>query len=505
MKAFLMYHDRDFDLQQAWPWNERVLTQDLELGTLLGAMAGEDKFLFDVAQAALFSGLRSDVETVLYRQEIVKDCLKNPAAVRELYDLTVETIEKTRRQWWNLSSHYPDSVLFSSVELIESLLQMLKRLRVMAEEAAGQFESTAFNALFAMVRGELGDEYLAGIRKHLTELSFRRGVLLSAELGENNQGANYELRQGRDTKPNWLRRILGKEPPGHTFNLDDRDESGAKILSEMRRQGISRVATTLAQSADHVLNFFKMLRTELAFYMGCLNLHGKLTAKGEPVCFPAPVAAGGRKLRFRGLYDVCLSLHMEHPLVGNAAEADGKALTVVTGANQGGKSSLLRGMGVAQMMMQCGMYVGAEAYCGELCPCLLTHFIREEDAAMKSGKFDEELARMSEIADHLEPDAMIFFNESFAATNEREGSEIARQIVLALLEERVKVFFVTHLYELARGFYDQKREDALFLRAERMADGTRTFRVLEGEPLATSYGEDLYRQIFNPDVGLQNH
>jgi hypothetical protein len=504
MKAFLMYRDRDFDLQQALPWNELALTEDLELGTLLGAMAGEDKFLFDVARAALFSGLGSDVETVLYRQEILKDCLKNPAAVRQLYDLTVETIEKTKRQWWNLSSHYPDSVLFSSVELIESLLEMLKRLRSMAEEAAGQFESTAFSALFTMVRSELGDEYLATIRKHLTELSFRRGVLLSAELGENNQGANYELRQARDTKPSWLQRILGKEPPGHSFHLDDRDETGAKILSEMRHQGISRVATTLAQSADHVLNFFKMLRTELAFYMGCLNLHGKLTAKGEPVCFPAPVAAGARKLCFRGLYDVCLSLHMEHRLVGNEAEADGKALTVLTGANHGGKSSLLRGMGVAQMMMQCGMYVGAEAYSGELCPSLLTHFIREEDAAMKSGKFDEELARMSEIADRLTPDAMIFFNESFAATNEREGSEIARQIVLALLEERVKVFFVTHLYEFARGFYDRQREDALFLRAERMADGTRTFRLLEGDPLETSYGEDLYRQIFDPEAGLEN-
>jgi hypothetical protein len=45
------------------------------------------------------------------------------------------------------------------------------------------------------------------------------------------------------------------------------------------------------------------------------------------------------------------------------------------------------------------------------------------------------------------------FNESFSATNEREGSEIARRIVAALLDGWVKVFFVTHMYELARGFY----------------------------------------------------
>jgi DNA mismatch repair ATPase MutS len=190
---------------------------------------------------------------------------------------------------------------------------------------------------------------------------------------------------------------------------------------------------------------------------------------------------------------------MERRLVGNAADAAGKNLTIVTGANQGGKSSILRGIGLAQMMMQCGMFVGAEAFNAELCTALFTHYRREEDATMKSGKLDEEPARMSEIVDRIAPNSMLLFNESFAATNEREGSEIAKQIVLAMLEKHIKIFFVTHLHEFARGIYDRKNEDALFLRAERVADGTRTFRLLEGEPLEASYGEDLYSQIFSFD------
>ena len=43
---------------------------------------------------------------------------------------------------------------------------------------------------------------------------------------------------------------------------------------------------------------------------------------------------------------------------------------------------------------------------------------------MRSGKLNEELSRMSEILDHIRPGAMILLNESFAATNEREGPEI---------------------------------------------------------------------------------
>jgi hypothetical protein len=44
-------------------------------------------------------------------------------------------------------------------------------------------------------------------------------------------------------------------------------------------------------------------------------------------------------------------------------------------------------------------------------------------------------------------------NESFASTNEREGSEIARQIIRALTEAGIRIIFVTHLYDLARSLY----------------------------------------------------
>ena len=116
---------------------------------------------------------------------------------------------------------------------------------------------------------------------------------------------------------------------------------------------------------------------------------------------------------------------------------------------------------------------------------------------MESGKFDEELSRMSDIVDHIGPHSVVLFNESFAATNEREGSLIVSQVMSALLEKKVRVFSVTHMHELAHGFYERNVGNALFLRAERRADGVRTFKMLEGEPLPTSFGEDLYQRIFS--------
>lgn len=498
MKALLMYKDHDFDLQRKLPWNEKALTQDLELNTLFNAMALGDEFLFEVAQKAVLSSL-NDLDTILYRQDVLKDCLKNSPIVRDIYALAVEAIAKEKKSYFSSFSRYPATILHSSIEVLQMFVNILKKFRTIADEHANKFESEGFTVFFAMLKKELSDGYFTSVQNHLRELKFRDGVLISAELGKGNKGANYILRKLKDKKQSWIEWIFAKKPPVYAFYISDRDESGARALSELNDRGINLVANALAQSTDHILSFFNMLRIELAFYVGCLNLHGQLVRIGEPISFPLPVAPSERRHSFKGLYDVCLALTMKQEIVGNDMNADNKNLVVITGANQGGKSTFLRSVGLSQLMMQCGMFVPAESFSSNVCDGLFTHYKREEETTMKSGKLDEELSRMSAIVDNIASNSMLLFNESFAATNEREGSEIARQIICALLEKRIKVFYVTHLYEFAHGLIDKKRNNATFLRAERQTGGVRTFKIIEGEPLQTSYGEDLYNEIFRAD------
>jgi DNA mismatch repair ATPase MutS len=103
---------------------------------------------------------------------------------------------------------------------------------------------------------------------------------------------------------------------------------------------------------------------------------------------------------------------------------------------------------------------------------------------------------MSRIVDQIQPGGILLCNESFASTNEREGSEIGRQVIGALNEVGVKVLLVTHLFDLSQRFRREAHDGVLFLRAERLADGTRTFKIQEGEALPTSHGTDLYDEIF---------
>jgi MutS domain V len=497
MKAFLMHPDRDFDLQEIeLPRNEQDLAKDLELDTLLSAMADGDEFLYRVARAGIHSMLASPAE-IAYRQRALADCIAQATVVRDIYQLAVTAFIEEKRIFRWLFRDSPDAILHGSRQAMQIFVARLRKLREIADAHAAAFRSEGFTRFFTMIREELNDEYFAEMEAHLAELAFRRGTLISARLGQGAKGVGYVLRR-HPPERGWRDRLPGTNRNGYSFAVPDRDEAGHRMLSDLTSRGLNDTASAVAQAADHLRGFFQMLCAELGFYIGCLNLHDRLIAKGEPVCFPDPAELRSDTLAGRGLYDACLSLSLDGRAVGNDVVADGRTLIMITGANQGGKSTFLRSVGVAQLMMQAGMFVAAESFAGSVTAGVFTHFKREEDATMEQGKLDEELARMSEIAGQITPGALLLCNESFASTNEREGSEIARQIIRALTETGIRVVLVTHLYDLAQSCYSRNAGETLFLRAERRPDGTRTFRLLESEPLPTSYGQDLYRQVFGP-------
>jgi len=501
MKVFLLYPDRDFAGEL--PAHAMALSQDLALDTLFAAMAQGDPFLLDVVRRVVLSGSdRSDI--ILYRQEILRDCLRHPDVVRQLYSIPLEFLKRKQEQWLWISPRHssPASILSSARHLLEASLDLLRRLRQIADAHVGAFASQGLRRFLTMIQRELDDEYLAAVEQHIRMLRFPRGVLISAQLGNGNEGTNYVLCRPNDADRNWIERVFAPRSPVYAFTLHPRDDAGARVLGELRDRGVARAADAVAQAAAHIESFLNVLRWELAFYIGCLNLYDQLGQLNEPVAFPELAPADERRFSCAGLYDVSLALTMKRAVTGNEVSADGKGLIIITGPNQGGKTTFLRSVGQAQLMMQAGMFVPAESFRANLCSGLFTHFKREEDKSMESGKFEEELKRMSAIVDLVRPNGLVLLNESFAATNEREGSEVAREVVGALLDVGVKVFYVTHLYEFSRRMQEQHMTDVLCLRAERLPDGRRTFKIKEGEPLETSYGGDLYARIFATESNI---
>src|SRR6185437_7115822 len=342
----------------------------------------------------------------------------------------------------------PVGLLRRSVRILEVLTETLRQLSALANEYADQFGSAGFRQLLAMLTDQLADEYLARIDQYLNEFQLPRGVLLSAQIGLGNRGEHHVLHEP-PRRGTWSR-LTGSHKDRRSFVVDYDDLSGAQALNKLSGYAVSDVANTLTQTAERLQYFFGRLRSELGFYLGCVNLHDELTKRRIPTCFPVPLPMMPPRFDCRDLRDVGLCLTTGKKVNGNDVDANGKTLIVITGANEGGKSTFLRSVGAAQVMMQAGMFVTAKAFSANVRAGVFTHFKREEDALLLHGKLEEELARMSALVEHIGPTSLLLCNESFASTNELEGSQIARDVVSAMVESGVRVFVVTHLYDLAR-------------------------------------------------------
>lgn len=474
------------------------VAEDLGISAVIDAMAAGDDFLAETTRVLLLS-VPPSPEEVAYRQQVLTDCLREPGLVRELYDLAGRALAAQLKAASAVYFNTPETLLTQSIVTLTSFVHLLRELRMLAGHHRARVSSAGFQQFFAMIDSQFDEAYLESVTSRIGQLSLDGNLLVSARLGVGNQSEDFTMRQPHRQARGLFRRDA---TPTATYRLPYGDEAASRALSSLRDQALAGLAAAADRSARQVLAFFTALRTETAFYLGSLNLRQALTERGTPVCLPTVLDAASPVLTARGLYDPGLQLRLGQPVAANDLDADGKSLVMVTGANRGGKSTFLRSAGLAQLMAAAGTFVAATAFTTGARSGVFTHFTTDEDDSLTSGKLDEELRRMSQIADAIGPHAVLLCNESFQSTNEREGSDIAGHIIDAMTTAGVTVVFVTHLHELAQRCYDQRhRFPGLFLRAER----DRSFRLHEAAPEATSHGTDLWYRLRRspsaPDTG----
>ncbi|WP_129408351.1 MutS-related protein [Marinitoga lauensis] len=496
MKVYLLYKNMNFNVDTKLPENYDELIVDFRLEPIFKAMSLNDDLVEKVSKKVILS-YEKDIDTILYRQNIIKDCLKNPQIIKDLYNLATSAIENRQKYRLGIFISTPSSILNESINLLKMFLIMLKTLKNIADKNSTKFESDGFKNFFQNIKSHLNNEFFILAEKQLKDLTFENGIFIQAKLGKGNKGTDYVLIKRKKRK--FLEKFLSKNilsKNSYTFFIHPRDDSGFETLSDIKNYALNHVSNALAQSSDHILDFFKQLQLELAFYIGVINLYYNIKNKGIPISFPIPAKQEKRTYIFKELYELSLLLSTNKTVISNDLNADNKDIIVITGANQGGKTTFLRSLGIVQLLMQSGIFVPAKYFTANISNKIFSHFTRGEDKKMESGKLEEELIRLNKIINNIEPNSIIFFNETFSSTNEKEGSELAKGIIKALIEKKMKIIFVTHLYEFSNYFFNKKLNNFIFLRAERGNNGIRTFKILEGKPLPTSYGKDLYIEIF---------
>lgn len=537
MNSYLLYKFNDY-LTDAPYFDSKSIVQDLGLKTLFMAAAKEvvydgnevksikpeDPFILETVKKVMLIPLKNEKE-ITYRQEIIKDCLKNENFIRSVYAISAEVL----KQWKALgrgvmdktNSRNPVASLISDIQILHAFTKGLRDLKNIFMEYKDSLTSEGLTSLYERLCTEYPEELDAHIRKILQDISFytegigeetdedrptviKPRIVFGCSLEDGLKISNVRLEEIESVSKRFHKPggTISKIQEFKNSRIPDsfsttQNPAVKEQADQLEFHVVSYIVGSLAPFLNAFNSFFDHLHQQSAFYLGAVNMMHQMKRFSLNYCYPT--VAPQDTLRFNELKELVMCMEQRVDAVGNTCSMAHKMLLIVTGANQGGKSTFLRSIGIAQIMMQCGLMVAADNYESGIFPNFFTHFTRREDSEMNSGRLDEELCRMNQIIENIGDNALLLLNESFATTTEKEGSVIAYDIIRALKEHGVKILTVTHLLSFAQKVYGESAEnpnsDVEFFCAERKDNGTRTFKMIQHAPQLTSFGLDLYEDI----------
>ena len=460
------------------PRSGRRLTQttatDLDLGEVVRAIAGRDRRRDAVAWAVLTEP-DTGAPTIAYRQEIVTELAREPR-LRARLAATLPALAELGRGGEPAASAHEDD--WGILELTRRLADLSLYLRAVGELRAALLEtqpgSAGMRALAAALAAEAASPEFTALEQELPALRDRvqQGECVTIAINlkpswEPESAAILSIGPRTPGPASMVGRLLGahedgraltplrRTDPVHFTNPDNPLFRDLRTLLEATAgpalSTLERYRTLSAAKLSH-------LEPELAFYLGAAALVTRLQEAGLPLCAPEIAPAEERCCHIQGGYNLALALRLlgergagARRIVPSDMTFDSSAgrIWILTGPNRGGKTTFIRGVGLAHLLFAAGLPVPGRAARISPVDMVQTHFLAAETAKPGEGRLDEEAERLAEVFSEASPQSLLLLNEVLAGTSQIEALALAVDAVRGLRLLGARCIYATHLHDLA--------------------------------------------------------
>lgn len=211
-----------------------------------------------------------------------------------------------------------------------------------------------------------------------------------------------------------------QKPPKAEYGLNHIEEAILEFVGRLfpdQSSALERYVVRHEKFIDETVSLFEQ---EIGFFIAYLSFIAPLRASGLPFCYP-DVSASGKETDVSQSFDIALAsklLEQSTPIVCNDFHLTGaERMLVVSGPNQGGKTTFARMFGQLHFLAGLGCPVPGQRGRLFLPDLLFTHFEREEDITNLRGKLEDELIRLRESCQAMTSDSVIVLNEIFNSTS----------------------------------------------------------------------------------------